>query len=228
MSPQPKDTEIQPFLSKYVDNPTENEPQLLHYYKQALSRRTRIISHIAVFLLTSSLWLTILALLSPKALNPLHKSSAPGDPGHNITTNAHLQTCGNTIEEARKAGCEYDILLNAFVPKPCYDDEFILEYTDDSSWGAYSDTNLSIPLSVSQMSESEYYYTSVRDHKNHCGILWKKQFFALFEEKRTIDTIVASAGHTDHCAQYLMDVEESKVDEATRVERGFAGCWVRD
>ncbi|TID22238.1 hypothetical protein E2P81_ATG11344 [Venturia nashicola] len=228
MPPQPKETENQPFLDKYSDDPTENEPQLPHPYQQALSRRTKILSHTLVFLLTSSLWLIIILLLSPKALFPSHKPSAPGDPNHNITSNARLLTCGTTPAQALAAGCKYDILLNAFVPNPCYDDEFILEYTDDSSWGAYSDANLTILLSVQQMSESEYYYTSVRDHKNHCGILWKKQFFALFEEGRAIDTIVASAGHTDHCAQYLMDVEESKVDEATRVERGFAGCWIRD
>lgn len=227
MSPPSKSTESQPFLSKYSDDPTE--PELPHHYQLALSRRTRIISHTLVFLLTSLLWLLIITLLThPAKIIWSTTNTTPGEPNYNITSNARLQTCGNTTTSALSAGCKYDVLLNNWIPSPCYDDEFIQEYTDDESWGAYADANLTIQLSPQEMSESEYYYTSVRDHINHCAILWKKQFFALYEERRAIDTIVASAGHTDHCAQYLMDVEESNVKEATRVERGFAGCWIRD
>jgi len=231
MPKRTKETEIQPFLDKYSDGPAEGESELLHHYQQGLSRRNRILSHSLLFLLTSILWLTILYLLS-HAPNHLWYStpgtSKPGDYRHNVTSNAKLLTCGSTADEARKAGCQYDILLNNWVPAPCYDDEFILEYTDDESWGAYADANMTIKLSPLEISESEFYYTSVRDHINHCAIMWKKQFWVLYEERRAIDTIVANPRHTDHCAQYLMDVEESKVNEATMVERGFAGCWMRD
>lgn len=233
MSPRPqKETERQPFLDKYTDSsPEEDSPQLPHHYQLALSRRHRIISHALVFLLTSFLWLPILYLQSHPPSFLSSGLSKPGNPRHNVTSNAHLLTCGNSSTQAREAGCEYDILLNNWVPQPCYDTEFILDYTDDESWGAYSSPDLSPSsrLTPQQMSEAEFYYTSVRDHINHCGILWKKQFWVLFEERRAVDTVVASQGHTDHCAQYLMDVEGGVgVEEATRVERGFAGCWVRD
>jgi hypothetical protein len=234
MPSKQKETEQQPFLDKYTDDdPTRQDsdsPQLPHHYQQALARRTRIVSHALVFLLTSFLWLTILYLVShqPWSSESNRPISKPGDDRHNITSNARLLTCGSTVFEAREKGCKYDILLNNWIPTPCYEDDFILEYTDDESWGAYADANMTNKLTALEMSESEYYYTSVRDHINHCAILWKKQFWVLFEERQAVDTIVANPGHTDHCAQYLMDVEESKVSEATRVERGFAGCWVRD
>lgn len=233
MSPRTKETESQPFLYKYTDNDlAEPSPEHARHYKLALSRRTRIISHTLVSLLTTLFWLTIVLLVShpPKTIwsSTTSSPSKSRDPHHNITTNARLQTCGTTPTQARSLGCKYDILLNNWIPAPCYDDEFIQEYTDDESWGAYFDRNMTILLSPTEMSESEFYYTSVRDHINHCAILWKKQFFAFYEQRRAIDTIVVSAGHTDHCAQYLMDVEESKIKEATRVERGFAGCWIRD
>jgi hypothetical protein len=156
--------------------------------------------------------------------------SKPGDYRHNVTSNARLLTCGSTAQEAREKGCQYDILLNNWVPAPCYEDEFILEYTDDESWGAYSSAsmNASTKLTPLEMSEAEFYWTSVRDHINHCAMMWKKQFWVLYEEKRAVDTIVANPGHTDHCAQYLMDVVESETTEATKVDRGFAGCWVRE
>jgi hypothetical protein len=231
MPTRKKEAESQPFLNKFFDDPAERDPGLPHHYQQALSRRDRILSHSFIFLLTSFLWLTVLYFLSRAPNHPWHSTpgtSKPGDYRHNVTSNASLLTCGSTVDEARKAECQYDILLNNWVPAPCYDTEFILEYTDDESWGAYADANMTTKLSPLEMSESNFYYTSVRDHINHCAIMWKKQFWVLYEERRAADTIVVDPGHTDHCAQYLMDVEESKVSESTKVERGFAGCWVRD
>ncbi|QDS78022.1 hypothetical protein FKW77_002885 [Venturia effusa] len=239
--------ETQSFLSEYTDKDTHDDatttniqdPENGDNYPPSPSHRhqyQKIWSHTLVFLLTTLFWLTIhslplLSLHSPTTTTTTTPTpSTPGTPHHNITSTARLLTCGNTTSTAHSSGCKYDILLNNWIPQPCYDDadEFIAEYTDDGSWGAYSDANMTKRLTPREMGESEFYYTSVRDHINHCAIVWKKQFFAFFEERRAIDTVVASARHTDHCAQFLMDVEESKVKEATRVERGFAGCWVRD
>jgi hypothetical protein len=186
-----------------------------------------------VFVTTSILWILVLFVLTSQSAQSWHSSySKPGDSRHNVTSNARLLTCGNTTQQALAKGCKYDILLNNWVPAPCYDkdsQDFIAEYTDDESWGAFADKNMTQRLnSVQEMAESEIYYTSVRDHINHCAVLWKKQFWALFEEKREFDTVVASAGHTDHCAQYLMEVVGADWTEATKVERGFAGCWVRE
>jgi hypothetical protein len=123
----------------------------------------------------------------------------------------------------------YDVLLTSWVPISCYDNEFIQEYTDDQSWGAYADANLTLPLStVEEMSEREFYYSSIRDHIKHCAIMWKKQFWVLFEERTAFDTIVANLGHIDHCALYLNKVMDRNPTEATKVDVGYAGCWIRE
>lgn len=63
--------------------------------------------------------------------------------------------------------------MNAWVPAPCYDEEFITEYLDDLSATAYSDAELTMPLKgVEEMVEAnggKFYYTSKRDHVNHCA-----------------------------------------------------------
>ena len=73
------------------------------------------------------------------------------------------------------------------------------------------------------------YYTSKRDHVNHCATMWKKQFWVLFEERAFMDSFIASPGHTDHCASYLADAGtgDMDVEGSTLVDVGFAGCWVR-
>lgn len=161
--------------------------------------------------------------------HPTEEAKYP--PRHNVTSHAHLIDCGNTPAEARAKKCVYDILLNAWVPEPCFEQEFIDEYTDDLSWGAYTDDTMTTRLTVEQMGDVDHYYTSMRDHVNHCAMIWRKQFWALFEERSAFDAIMASPGHTDHCAQYLMDaIEVARVDPkaTTKVMVGYTGCWIRD
>lgn len=214
-----KEIEHQPFL-KYSDVGTIDGPLQRH----PAENYRKIFSHSLVLIFTSLWWMAIIFLTSQTGTTNAHNS---GD-RHNITSHATLLSCGNSTNEARALGCQYDILLNHWVPASCADTEFIVEYKDDGSWGAFADANMTQKITtVEEMSERDFYYTSVRDHINHCGEMWKKQFYVLFEEQRAFDSIVASPRHTDHCAQYLMDVAGKNITESTRVEVGFAGCWVR-
>lgn len=244
-------SEQQPFL--YSDDAAEAEKnlqaQLAPVYHKA-QRRNTILSYIAVAAGTSLLWIVVIMLMGSRSPAPPSHGSSASAPAHmesehssaheessshqapldrfNITTNARLISCGNSTQEAREAGCIYDILLNNWVPAQCADQEWIDEYMDDVSWGAFEDEAMTRRLSVEEMSEREFYYTSIRDHINHCAIMWKKQFTVLYEDRRYFDTVIASPGHTEHCAQYLMDVTDANFTHPTRTEMGFAGCWVRD
>lgn len=156
----------------------------------------------------------------------------------NITSHATLLTCGASVPEARARGCRYDLLLNNWVPAPCYAQEFVDEYADEnnysdspgSNWGGFADEALTQPLTRHQMAEAPFYWTSLRDHIVHCAVLWKKQFATMyeFEARGVLDTVLASAGHTDHCAQYLMDFGMRNWTGPTKTEMGFAGCWVKN
>lgn len=218
--------EDQEFL-KYSDNVSVNDVESDSGFQPTKSRRKQLISHGVVFFITSLLWMTIMYAAPAPAHHNRAVDAASGSK-HNITSGATLVNCGNTTTEARARGCKYDVLLNMWAPAACIDEEFVNEYLDDSSWAAYADPGMTQKLSsIDEISEMDHYYTSVRDHVNHCAVMWKKQFFALFEE-RNIDTMSASPGHTDHCAQYLIDVGDLDWKEPTKVERGFAGCWIRD
>jgi len=220
-----KESEHQPFLS-YSDEET-NEAEPLHIKE----RRAKLISHVSVFTLTSLFWIAVLFIASslPTAQwKPPHTKTHPSSPKHNITPHSVLLTCGTTPSSARAANCTYDVLLSSWIPAPCLDTEFVAEYMDDASYGGFADQELKIKLTVEQMSEMEFYYTSVRDHVNHCAVVWKKQFWMLFEESKAMDTVIVSSAHTDHCAEFLVEATEKNFNESTKVERGFAGCWVRE
>ena len=213
-------SEHQPFLPK---DDMSTEPD--HRCKHPLARKT-VLSNLLVFVLTSLFWLAVISASDVSAKDPVstqnHQSYR-----HNVTTHAKLLTCGSSSAEARAQDCKFDILLNNWVPQPCYDDEWIIEYQEDGSWGAYADENLTQRLTPEAMEDRDFYYTSLRDHINHCGMMWNKQFWALYEERTALDTMVVNPGHTEHCAQFLMDAREMDATQATKTHVGFAGCWIR-
>jgi len=186
------------------------------------------LSNFLVFIFTSLLWLAVI-IIALDSKQDVRIGNTNNDAGHrhNITSGATLITCGNSPTEARSLGCKYDPFLNHWVPRPCFDDEWIVEYQEDGSWGAYADEDLTHRLTAKEMEDSDFYYTSLRDHVNHCAKMWNKQFWALYEEQRALDTIIASPGHTEHCAQFLMDAPDVNGTQATKTYVGFAGCWVR-
>lgn len=230
MSPK---AESQPFL--YSDDPTPKEsPEIADHSFLAPQRQKRLVTHFGVAVGTSLLWILVLFFCNATPASPYTTPPAsqqditPPPTRHNITSGARLLQCGSTPQEAQSNGCRYDILLNNWVPAPCYDQEWVDEYADDVSWAAYADAGMKERLNVDQMSEVDHYYTSTRDHVNHCAMMWKKQFYVLYEGRKAFDTVIASPGHTDHCATYLMESAEAKYTEPTMVQMGFAGCWVRD
>jgi hypothetical protein len=206
---------------------SEHQPFLPKHNRR--SSKGAVLSHFLVFSITSLVWLvvTLVALGASKA--EIHTGGRKNDAGyrHNVTTDATLMTCGNSTTEARSLGCKYDVFLNHWVPRPCYDDEWVAEYQEDGSWGAYANEDLTHRLTIEEMEGSDFYYTSLRDHINHCAKMWNKQFWGLFEERRALDTIIASPAHTEHCAQFLMDALEVNATQATKTYVGFAGCWIR-
>ncbi|RVX67312.1 hypothetical protein B0A52_09093 [Exophiala mesophila] len=229
-SPKSDDPEQLPFLKSSDQGISDKCKQpTCQFHHDDKPMATRVLSHLTVFVLTSAAWIVVILLVrSPPTYRKsgLHTTGASHQ--HNITSNAHLISCGNSTTEARQAGCKYDVLLNHWVPSECWDEEFVQEYQDDRSWGAYADELLTQEItSIDDMSERKYYYTSVRDHINHCAIVWKKQYWTLFEEAPAFDSVIAAPFHTDHCAQYLMDVIDTNGTISTKVEIGFAGCWIR-
>lgn len=177
---------------------------------------------------------------------------------HNITSDARFVTCGTSTAEAQRNGCRYDTLLNHWVPAVCRDQEWIDEYQDDGSWTAFAEyvvcgfagerwrtvvytaylphlltllcpsVNLTRPLSAEDMGERDHYYTSIRDHVNHCAMLWRKQFWTLFEGRKVFDGVIVNTYHTEHCAEFLSDLMTMNRTEPTLVRVGFSGCWISD
>lgn len=224
MSP---DNSKQLFLDDYSDDPIWKEYN--DEYVRSQSSRSKFLPYLIISIISALLGAATNMIIpfpntTPSTIPQLNSSYGGR---HNITTDRHLLTCGNSTSEARSHNCKYDIFLNNWVPEPCFDDDWVKEYQDDDSWAGFADEELTQRLSVHEMSEREFYWTSLRDHINHCGMIWRKQFWVLFEQSGAIDTVMTNPLHTDHCSQYMMDAVESNRTKPTKTVMGFAGCWIK-
>ncbi|KAK2017508.1 hypothetical protein LZ32DRAFT_665442 [Colletotrichum eremochloae] len=200
------------------------------------SPRNRIFRDAAVSFATSAVWALVFFFVmhntrGSSLRNIDSKGAISGDylaAFHNVTSTAQYISCGNSTAEAKRNGCRYDTLLNYWVHERCFDEEFESEYQDDDSWTAFADRNLSERIAPEAMGDQEIYYTSIRDHLNHCSMLWKKQFWTLFEDRATFDGVIVNSFHTEHCAAFLKDMYGSDRTEPTLVRVGFSGCWVKE
>lgn len=193
---------------------------------------TRVVSHALVFVFTSLLWILLSLFINPSSVTQHRTAGQIADPKlHNFTSNAYLVTCGNSIQEAKRMGCKYDVLLNNWIPTQCVDKESTDEYEKAGTWNGFTDENRTQQISsIEAMSEMDFYYTSTKDRLNHCSMLWKKQFHVLFEERPSIDAIIASWAQTEHCSQFLTEIGDKIAtvwDDPIKTEVGWAGCWVR-
>ncbi|KLU86934.1 hypothetical protein MAPG_05941 [Magnaporthiopsis poae ATCC 64411] len=167
-----------------------------------------------------------------KAPPPHGKSSSSSAATHNATSGATFVSCGSSTAEAKAKGCRYDMLLNHWVAPACSSREWVDEYADDDTWYGYRDEARTqrIEGGPDALGEVDHYYTSQRDHVNHCVQMWRRQYVALFEG-RNIDEYTASWGHTEHCSQFLLDVTDrfkEYYDIPILVEVGWIGCWVKE
>lgn len=138
-------------------------------YVAGREKQNRIVRDMLVFLLSSILWVAAIFFFLPWPSSTLpptsHNTSTSAvaaaaalatlplpmpevnEQGvmkdtsqfHNVTSGARLVSCGNSTAEALAGGCEYDTLLNAWVPGECFDQEWVEEYEDDGSWAAFEE-----------------------------------------------------------------------------------------
>ena len=229
--------ESEPFLRSREDYSIENEePYARSSTNKGQSKRSSLLYCLSASVITSLIWGGILLYVINNRRMPHGEipeiASTDLDTGQHSTliSGAKYITCGNSTAEAKTLKCEYDILSNHWVPAPCMDEESVKEYQSDGSWFGYAGEEATQRLSIDAMSDLPFYYTNMRDHIIHCAMLWRKQYRAFFQERRSLDSIIVDEEHTMHCSDFLIRMTEHGIDFSKipiQVEVGYAGCHLR-
>lgn len=112
--------------------------------------------------------------------------------------------CGKTPEEARARGCEFDMLVTAWLPPRCIDRELVDEFTALGEWDFYTKYHAKEEDKFDTYdpdflgSVNQTIYTERRWHITHCLFMFKKLTRALVNGW-PVDAEAVSEPHTEHC-----------------------------
>jgi len=157
-----------------------------------------VLAGIATIISLAGLAIT-LVLLKITASRAHHTTGAYG------LDHSSMPSCGSSPAEAKALGCHFDIMMLAWQPPLCYDDDLLAETFPTGRWQFYHDKNFTQPIDeeiVRAGTTVHPLFSSPDFHYEHCSYVWKKQMRA-YAGKRLIDTKAFSYGHTVHCADLL-------------------------
>lgn len=137
--------------------------------------------------------------------------------------------CGYSPEEARAKGCVYDVMMQDWVPEPCYDSVLTEKYLAEGNWTWYGDGDGNTTISDEQMRKGEHgaAWMSTSYHKAHCVFSWIKIIRALRND-RGVSQELLSYDHVLHCAHGALKAQEGDEGLGVRAPTNYAKCALYD
>ncbi len=139
--------------------------------------------------------------------------------------------CGYSPEEARAKGCVYDVMMQDWVPEPCYDSALTERYLAEGNYTWYADVDGHV-MSDEEMRKGEHSEAWMTGdyHKAHCIFAWEKLIRAM-RHNRPLSQELVSYDHVLHCRHQTLGGEEHHMmlrrDEggiAVRAPTNYAKC----
>jgi len=118
--------------------------------------------------------------------------------------------CGKTPEEARARGCEFDMLVTAWLPPKCIDRDLVDEFMEVGQWDFYEKRNAAEEDKFGTYdadfigSVNRTVWTTRRWHVTHCLFMFKKLTRALVRGW-TVDAEAVSEPHMEHCMKTFLE-----------------------
>ncbi|KAI0102727.1 hypothetical protein GGR51DRAFT_526057 [Nemania sp. FL0031] len=170
-----------------------------------------IIENALFFLVIILLW----KLFVPPRTNLNYQSLTADNkvyPSGPLSWSQHFEAlpCGTTPEEARARGCEFDMLVTAWLPPRCIDHELVNEFMEVGKWEFYSKLHAEEEDKLSTYdadfvgSANHTVWTTRRWHATHCLFMFKKLTRALVNGWTT-DAEAVSEPHMEHCMKVFID-----------------------
>jgi hypothetical protein len=164
-----------------------------------------------------------------KALGSVHTVDVlDGNPHHHTPL---IQPCGNTTEQARAAGCHFDIISFSWFPSRCYDAALAEEFDQLQTWRWYRDLERKeeVPRQEALSGVNPVLYVDWGYHIIHCTYMWRKMHRAIAGPHglAAIDSYIGKLPHTEHCGQMLLSNREVALETMnTGIRVKYPDCGV--
>ena len=149
-------------------------------------------------------------------------SSASAEPFSTPTHALEILDCGSNPEEARALDCVYDVMMQLWTPRPCYDAPLTERFLAAGNWTWWADSTATTTMTdeVMALGEHSVVYTSPDYHKMHCVFAGEKLVRALRTQKPIIEQLI-SYDHAIHCRHKALAAADAK---GAIAPRGFTKC----
>jgi hypothetical protein len=133
--------------------------------------------------------------------------------------------CGGGPEEARNNGCIFDVMMQDWVPAPCYDDALTQRYLKEGNWTWYRSGDANDTMTDEEMALGEHgdAWMSSSYHKAHCIFSWDKTVRAL-RNNQPISQELLSYDHVLHCSMQTFNGVEVDENIGVRAPTNYAKC----
>ncbi|KPI37424.1 uncharacterized protein AB675_10359 [Cyphellophora attinorum] len=157
-----------------------------------------------------------------KAEAEMPKVEVPETPTSDLDQIMH---CGGNYTEARDLGCVYDVMMQLWMPKPCYDSVLSEKFLAKGNWTWWSDPENGVTMSDEQMRKGEHdvAFMLMDYHKMHCIFAMEKLVRALRNQWMIIPELV-SYDHILHCKMKTLARPDGDVVKGVRAPTGFTSC----
>lgn len=136
-------------------------------------------------------------------------------------------SCGGTADEARAAGCVFDVMMQLWTPPQCMDSTLSERYLAKGNWTWWSDVDATKAYSDEEVRKGDHDQVFVAQsyHRHHCIFAWERLVRAMRNQAPLIEELI-SYDHVMHCRHTTLTLPEEGAPAVRGViaPTGFTRC----
>lgn len=147
-----------------------------------------------------------------------------------------VRDCGSTPDEARAAGCVFDVMMQLWTPPECMDSALSERFLEKGNWTWYADSNAEHVYSDEEVRKGNHdvVYVAQSYHRHHCIFAWERLTRAMRTQSPLIEELI-SYDHVMHCRHNTLVLPEPGAKQVRGVvaPTGYTRCasydvWIKN
>lgn len=146
-----------------------------------------------------------------------------------------MRACGGTPDEARAAGCVFDVMMQLWTPPECMDEPLSERFLEAGNWTWYADIDAQRIYSDEEIRKGDHdvVYVAQSYHRHHCIFAWERLVRAMRNQAPLIEELI-SYDHVMHCRHKTLTLPEEGAQAVRGVvaPTGYTRCasydvWIK-
>jgi len=155
---------------------------------------------------------------------------------YDSSTHQDMRNCGGTPDEARAAGCVFDVMMQLWTPPECMDAPLSERFLEKGNWTWYADGGAQRAYTDEEIRKGDHdvVYVAQSYHRHHCIFAWERLVRAMRNQAPLIEELI-SYDHVMHCRHKTLTLPEEGAEEVRGVvaPTGYTRCasydvWIKN